>query len=108
MDFAYDAAGHLCLSGRSITRWRPTWRQLATLEPALATAEATVAFTGRPLRRAEWLTVEGIVGDRVGPFGVNALDPLLGEAAAYETAMNHLRAVSAGTLRWRRWRRRRW
>jgi hypothetical protein len=108
VDFAYKAVGRLCLAGRSSSRWRPTWRELVAQEPALAAAEAAVAFTGRPLRSAEWLTIEGVVADRVGPFGVNALDPLLGEAAAYEAAMEHLRKVSAGTRRpWGR-RRRRW
>jgi hypothetical protein len=105
VDFAYKAGGRVCLAGRSPSRWRPTWRELVAQEPALAAAEAAVAFLGRPLRAMEWRTIEGIVADRVGPFGLNALDPLLGEVAAYESAMERLRVVSAGT---RRCRRRRW
>lgn len=109
MEHRHDAAGNLCRpDGRSPSCWRPTWRQLVALEPALAAIEAAVAFTGRPLRRAEWLTVEGMVARHLGPFGDQALHPLLGESAAYEAAMEHLRAVSVGSRRWRRRRGRRW
>lgn len=102
MDHLHEARGGLCrLDGRSPNRWRPTWRQLAALEPALAVAEATVAFAARPLRRAEWLTIEGVVGDYVGGFSRNAMHPLLGEAAAHEAVLEYLRVVSAGTRR--RW-----
>jgi len=78
------------------------------LEPGLAVAEDAVALAGRPLRSAEWRTVEGLVARHIGLFGDHALHPVLGEMAAYEAAMEHLRGVSAVTRRpWRRRRGRR-
>lgn len=108
MDHLHEARGRLCLAGRSPCRWRPTWRQLVALEPGLGDIEAAVAFTGRPLRAAEWRFVEGMVADQVGGFGLNAMHPLLGEPSAYEAVLEHLRAVSVATRRYRPWRRRRW
>lgn len=107
MEHLHEGGGQLFLAGRSPSRWRPTWRELVAQEPDLAGIEATVAFTGRPLRAMEWRTIEGLVGDRVGPFSLAALHPLFGEAASYEAAMERLRAVPASTRRWPR-RRRSW
>jgi hypothetical protein len=109
MDRVYDGGGLLGrLDGRSWCRWRPTWEELLALEPALAVAESPVVLAGRPLRAAEWRFVEGVVGDHVGLFGVNAAHPLLGEAAAYEAVMDYLRGLSKSMGQPPRWRGRRW
>lgn len=113
MEVEYEAGGRLCrLGGYSASWWRskrPTWDQLLALEPGLAVAEAAVAFDGRPLRSAEWRTVEAMLAKHVGLFGANALDPVLGEMTAYDAALQHLRGVSDRLRRPPRWcRRRRW
>jgi len=111
MDYVYHAAGPIArLTGWTPGRWRPTWRQLLASEPELAAVESAVAILGRPLRRAEWGCIRELVGRLLGPFGLNAMHPVLGELASHDAAIEYLSAV-ANERRWlprlrryRRWR----
>jgi hypothetical protein len=113
MHIDYEGGGRLLrLGGSSANQWRPTpptWERLLALEPGLAAAEAAVVLARRPLRYAEWRFIEDIVDRHVGLFGANALHPVLGEMAAREAALRHLRRLSEAMRRPPRlWRRPRW
>jgi len=96
---------HECVGGGSLGRvvgrspggWRPgslPWSELLGLEPRLAEVGTAVMVFGRSSRPTAWRSIRATLDQYVGWDSVNAKHPVLGTAAAYDSALGHVLSVA--------------
>ena len=98
MEIAIAGGGSLGrVVGRSPGGWRPgslTWGELLGLEPRLAEVGTAVKAFGRCSRPTAWRSIRATLGQYVGWDSVNAKHPILGSAAAYDSALGYVLGVT--------------